>query len=77
MDDTDMWLQNRRRADAARRAIRQYTNFALEPEETLPTYTGDMLANIMHMCEHYNVDFEEALERGRMHYLAEKVILTD
>ncbi len=63
--------QNERRAWQAYDAIRQFTDFGDQPRAELETYTGDMLANIMHMCDLYAVDFEDALERGRRHYTEE------
>jgi hypothetical protein len=63
---------NQLRAGHAWDAIRRYTDFKEEPQSELETYVPDMLANIMHMCDAYGIDFEDSLRRGRNHYDEEK-----
>lgn len=42
-------------------------------DEELETKVGDLLGNLMHLCTINNVDFEQVLETGRMHFEAELV----
>lgn len=39
-----------------------------EPKQTI---LGDLLANLMHWCDRNGVDFNQALQVGREHYMEE------
>jgi hypothetical protein len=41
-------------------------------ENDKPTVVGDLLANLMHYCDVYDMSFEDALSTARMHYEAEQ-----
>ena len=65
-------MNNKQRAQSAYEAIRTFTDFGTDPDGGLETYAGDMLANIMHLCDERGIDFKKALERGTFHYESER-----
>ena len=60
--------ENTRRAMQAYEAVKVGTDFKSEPEETLETYVADLLANLRHLCDDREIDWDDALRRADMHY---------
>jgi hypothetical protein len=59
---------NGERAQYADNAI---TAFQLTTRTDIQDAVSDLLADLMHWCDRHGMEFEDELNRGRMHYLAE------
>jgi hypothetical protein len=60
---------NTQRVDVAARALESMPDF--EEGGLVEAFT-DLLANLMHFCEAYGIDFEGCLGMARIHFDAEK-----
>ena len=66
-----MWT-NRERAHHAYRALAgTVSSNPYVDREDHATSVSDFLADLMHFCDRFGVDFEAALMRAETHYLAE------
>lgn len=68
-------MNNAERAERAGLADESLALFAINADMNMlaeaPEVVGDLLADIMHWCDRYGVNFEERLANARMHYDAE------
>lgn len=62
------FVKNADRAERARRIVKAYGQEVGQPDEDLETNLGDLLADLMHLCEVDQVDFEECLDRGELNF---------
>ena len=63
-----MTVSNRDRANWAEEAIDHFAGIVGQRDEDLATNTGDLLCDIMHLCDFENLDFSALLDRARGHY---------
>ena len=63
-------ITNNDRAAWAEIAINNFRNEVMQGEDD-DTTIGDLLANILHYCDQYGVDFDARLTTARMHFEAE------
>jgi hypothetical protein len=66
----DAQEDNTVRAQFAALAVKTFGD-RVAPGEDIETLIGDLLANLMHLCDAAGISFYILLERGRMHYDAE------
>lgn len=67
----DAVQDNTTRAQFAALALKSFSDRVSPLGEELPTLIGDLLANLMHLCDAAGIDFKDRLRNGRMHYDAE------
>lgn len=63
-----------RNADRAIEALKAGTDFYMEPHtpETVKSYVGDLLANLMHLCKREGVNFNSCMTMAAIHFNDEK-----
>ena len=61
---------NNERALWAQNAVDTFRNEVMQGEDN-ETTIGDLLCNLMHLCDACGIDFDARLESGRNHYDAE------
>ncbi len=67
----DAQRDNTARASFAARMLVAYTDIKGGGDDGIETGVGDMLADLRHLCDAVNVEFDAALTRGDRHYNAE------
>ena len=63
--------QNDQRADLAFDAVFATTDLK-QDLDSLPSYVGDLLANLMHLCNREKVDFNRCLQDAQWNFNEEK-----
>ena len=67
----DAQEDNTVRAQFAALAVRAFADRVCPGGEEIETLIGDLLANLMHLCDAAGIDFDDRLRNGRRHYDAE------
>lgn len=67
--DEDYRADNTARASFAAQALVTFVERVGENE--MGTNVSDLLGDLMHLCDALDIDFDEAVEKGRWHYEAE------
>lgn len=65
-------MTNEERASSAEEALAAFTDYGFEPPEELATYVGDLLVNLLHLCDQRGISFAACLERARGHFEYER-----
>lgn len=56
------------KADAARAVVEEHAEATGNANDDYAAQVGDLLANVMHLCQAEGVDFAGALQTARMHF---------
>jgi hypothetical protein len=64
-------MTNEERAALGLKGLEAGTDLLADDPDDIETYVGDMIANLMHLCDDQGVDYRAAEARGIMHYGAE------
>lgn len=67
----DAVQDNTARAQFAALALKAFSDRVSPLGEELPTLIGDLIADLMHLCDAAGIDFTDRVRNGRMHYDAE------
>ena len=72
-DEADTRHDNNRRAGWGAKALLTYADatFGGAEGEDFETVIGDLMGDLMHLCDLLELDFAEMCEKGRGHYLPE------